>query len=232
MNLWAFGCSYTAGFELGTGLSESDIQAWVKSTTKYNSWQEASESLSYDEYLTKIVRPWYKLIAYKSNPETAYPGIIANMQSLNLVNCAVSGSSTIEIFEQFMSKINEIDWDNDKVIFAPTYYGRWPTQNNRTFNFHMLDKKTLDSYYEIVPSDHSQIINYYSLLFFIQQNYPKVLLVKIYDAWPHLEMYKKINFVNDTSMISFINDDSLRLPGFHYNELAHKQFAMYLIDKI
>ena len=230
--LWAFGCSYTAGFELGTGMSQSDIQQWVRSTTKYNSFQEASELLSYDDYLIKIVRPWYKLIEYKSTPEAAYPGIIANMHDLTLVNCAVAGSSTIEIFEQFMSKINQIDWDNDKVIFAPTYYGRWPTQDNRTFNIHMLDKKTLESYYEMMPSDNSQIINYYSLLFFIKQNYPKVLLVKIYDSISYLDMYEKINFVNETSMNSYVNDESFKLPGFHYNEQAHEKFAMYIVDKI
>jgi hypothetical protein len=230
--LWAFGCSHTSGFELGTGMSKSDIQKWVKSTTKYNSWQEASESLSHDDYLTKIAKPWHKLIGYKSTPEAAYPGIIANMKNLSLVNCAVAGSSTIEIFGQFRSKINEIDWDNDKVIFAPTYYGRWPTQNNRTFNIHMLDNKTLESYYEMMPSVNSQIINYYSLLFFIQQNYPNVLLVKIYDSVSYLDMHKTINFVNETSMDSYVNDESFKLPGYHYNEQAHEKFAMYIVDKI
>lgn len=230
--LWAFGCSYTAGFELGTGLTDSDIQAWIKSQTKYNSYQEASAALSYDEYLTTVVKPWHKFIGYKSTPELAYTGIIASMQNLSLVNCAVPGSSTIEIFEKFMSNVGEIDWDNDKVIIAPTYHGRWPTQNNKTFNVHMLDKKTLNSYYEMVPSENSQIINYYSLLFFIQKNYPKVKLVKIYDEWSYLEMCKTINFVNEISMISYVDEESVRLPGWHFNEKAHEKFASYIIDKI
>ena len=96
----------------------------------------------------------------------------------------------------------------------------------------MLDKKTLDSYYEMMPSDNSQIINYYSLLFFIQKNYPNVLLVKMYDSDLYLDMHKKINFVNETSMNSYISDQSFKLPGFHFNELAHEKFAMYIVDKI
>jgi hypothetical protein len=230
--LWAFGCSYTAGFELGTGMTKHEIHKWVKQQTKYDSHQEAAEFLSYDEYLTKVVRPWHKLIEYKSTPELAYSGILARMKNLNLVNCAIPGISTIEIFEKFMSKIEEIDWDNDTVIVAPTYYGRWPTQNNQTFNVHMLDRKTLDSYYEMVPSNNSQIINYYSLLFFIQQNYPKVMLVKIYDSDPYLDMHTTINFVNEISLNSYIEDESFKLPGYHYNEEAHEKFAYYIIDKI
>lgn len=230
--LWAFGCSYTAGFELGNGMSETEIHKWIRTQTKYDTHQEAAEFLSYDEYLTTVVRPWYKLIDYKSTPELAYSGILARMKNLNLVNCASPGISTIEIFEKFMSKVHEIDWDNDKVIIAPTYYGRWPTQSNQTFNVHMLDRKTLNSYYEMIPSNNSQVINYYSLLFFIQQNYPKVMLVKIYDSDSYLDMHTKINFVNEISLNSYVGDESFKLPGYHYNEAAHEKFAMYIVDKM
>jgi hypothetical protein len=232
--LWTFGDSHTAGQELGTGLTSHDIDRWVKSITSFNNHLEAEQMMSATEYALKIMMPWDCYIKECFSPELSYAGILAKNKKLNLNNRAMPGASMDQIFKIFYSTVGEINFDEDEVIVAPTYFGRWITQQNKKFNFHLLDDKNLLSYMQLVPCDSTQILYYYSMIFYMQTNYPKIRLVKIYDDHYDYGIYKKIKFVNDISMFSYFRDtihDRTRYPGQHFNEAAHEYFATYINEK-
>ena len=232
--IWTFGDSHTAGDELGTGLLIDDMNRWVKSISKFNSVSEAKNMLSETDYISTIMMPWFHYIEEKYSPELSYAGILAKNKKLNLINHAVRGASMDQIFKIFYSKVGEINFDEDVVIVAPTYFGRWITQQNKKFNFHFLDEKSMLSYMQLAPCDSTQILYYYSIIFYMQTTYPKIKIVKIYDDQPDYEIYKSIKFVNDISMFSYFRDtihDQTRNPGLHFNEAAHMDFATYINEK-
>ena len=232
--LWTFGDSHTAGVELGTGLSIDDVNRWVKSISKFNSVDEANQMLSEPDYISTIMTPWHHYIKYKYSPELSYAGILAKKNNLELVNCAVPNASMYQIFKIFYSTVDKINFEEDDVLVAPTFYGRWTTQMNKQFNAHVLDEKIMLSFMHIAPCDRTQILYYYSLIFYMQTIYPKIKIVKIYNDQTDYDIYKKIKFVNNISMFSYLNKtihNQTKYPGLHFNEAAHEYFATYVNEK-
>jgi hypothetical protein len=232
--LWTFGDSHTAGHELGTGLSVSDINCWVRSISKFDSHHEAQRVLSNDDYISNIMIPWHHYTNQKYSPELSYAGLLASENNLQLVNCAVLNASMDQIFRIFNSTVDKINFDEDEVLLAPTFYGRWTTQEDMQFNVHFLNESNILSYMQLAPCDSTQVLYYYSMIFYMQTTYPKIKIVKIYDDQPDYEIYKSIKFVNDVSMFSYFRDTihiETQYPAFHFNEAAHEYFATYVNEK-
>lgn len=228
--LWSFGCSHAAGDELGLSMSYEEVELWVKNITGYNTISESLHKLGDNRYYKLVMLPWLQKINYQYNPKLSFAGLLADLLNIELTNYAVSGNSIDNMFEQFLLVEKNINWDKDIVIFSPTSVNRWVnTKGTRVNTDIIMDKKKC--YFDFAPRFESQVIYYYSILNYIQTHYNKVKFIKIFNDEINYDLHKKINFINNKSMLKLYKTDK-KMPNLHFGEETHKKFAQYIKECI
>ena len=206
MKLWAFGCSNTYGFSLGTGLDPEQFLKNNKDNIKLK-WS--------NEVLKK----------QKSASSLAWPAMLAKKFNIEARNLAEPGSGLDKCIIKLNQVSSKIDWTEDIVLIGIPKIYRYTSFDGKNLQ---LSTKILDG----SPSIESLDIYFDSMLLYLKSTYPHIHLIKIYDDGDKSidsSAYKYIDYTNSNSLKSF---DSGRYPCGHFNELTHKKFAEHLYSQL
>lgn len=208
MKLWAFGCSNTYGFSLGTAL---DSKQFLK-----------KHKINLKEKWTAEVKK-----VQKSASIYSWPNQLAKQLDIEIENLAEPGSGLDKCILNLNKVSDSIDWQKDIVcIGVPKIY--------RYTGFDGKNLVLSCNIFPGAPSTESLDVYFDSMLLYIESKYPKVHLVKIYDndmqsIGIDASSSKHIDYINQKGLASF---DSGRYPCGHFNEATHKKFADYLYTLI
>ena len=240
--LWTFGCSMTAGAELGTQIH---VAEFLKKHTGCTTVVDARHKLGAN-YQRTIQIEWNNFLdsikVPMAIPSLSYAGIVSKMLNLELKSCAISGSGIDQAFFKIIENSKNIDWKKDLVILGVTTPGRWIPQSMSSRNhflFNMLDDKQhrmLDPY---LPSIESMDVFHFGTLTLIKKMFPAINIVRMYDN------RKQTNAIINGTRIDlddiYIGPKDLSLdgtaraerdgmyPGGHPTEEVHLQFAKHLL---
>ena len=239
--LWAFGCSWTLGAELGSNVNP--VEFLIKHTGCKSS-EAARNKLGHNNFANEIIPKWLDLIGYRQNdPSLAYTGVLSKKFELELVCCAHGGTGIDYAFFKIINNSKKINWDKDLVILGVPPPGRWIAQSmptGKNFQFNGLSSKLYRQLDPYLPSIESIDMFHYSTLASIKRLFPKVNIVRMYDN-------RNSALINDTrldpddiyigspalSLENFCksnsNDDNWQYPNGHPTEEFHEKFAEELL---
>lgn len=229
--LWAFGDSYTVGHELGTGISFKEMTSWLQTQVGVSSLDAARALFNGEEYHARVSRPWYKHIDHKISPELSYAGLIASKLSLNYINKAQCSSGVDFSFRKIMEERDNIDWNNDTVIFGVPPFNRWKSHyddinysHNRAITY---EKST------VIPNLDSLYSWNISLVHTLQSMFPSIKIINLGMNLKTHSLESIIKYNNDITINDMVDEHIFgRYPGFHPTEVVHEQFADYLIKEV
>jgi hypothetical protein len=238
--LWTFGCSMTAGAELG---SKIHVAEFLKKRTGCITVDDAKRKLGAN-YQRTIVPEWnkflYTLDTYQEDPFLTYAGVISKKLNLKLESCAISGSGIDQAFFKIIENSKNIDWKKDLVILGVTTAGRWIPQSlssGKHFSLSQLDinqHRKLDPY---LPCIESMDMFHYGALTLIKKMFPAINIVRMYDN----QNTALINGIRIDPDDIYIGPKDLSLdgccsgiannqyPGGHPIEEMHEKFAEQLL---
>jgi hypothetical protein len=219
--LWSFGCSHTAGYELG---NKGDYMDW------------------FARFGDKRPEQWYKSINYITTPELAWAGRLADKLNIEHVSKARNGNGIDRCMVTLTENNDNIDWDNDIVVLGCPPPGRWISMTNDDMNVILGDieddimygtvesEKKVSYWIEHLPKIDTQEMFHVGVLTLIKKMYPKVKFIKMYN---NNYMYEDMSiYANNTPLMDIpekYNIDNPKYPGGHYIEEVHEKLAIELI---
>lgn len=228
--LWAFGDSYTVGHELGTGVSFKEMTSWLQAQVGVSSLDAARTLFRGDEYHARVVKLWYNHIDHKVSPHLSYAGQIASKLSLDYINKAECATGVDFSFHKIMEEKDNIDWNNDTVIFGVPPFNRWKSQHQDVSCSHkrLINEKTL-----AVPNINSLYCWNISLVHTLQSMFPSIKIINLGTNLKTHSLESIIKYNNDVTINDMVDEHMFgRYPGFHPTEVVHEQFADYLIKEV
>lgn len=229
--LWAFGDSYTLGHELGSNISHNDVRKWLLDQVGVSSVDAAITIIRGDQYHTKVVMPWYEHISSIATPELSYAGVIASKLSLEYINKAECGTGVDFSFHKIMEDGDNIDWDNDIVIFGVPPFNRWLSHDSVTnCTYRRMVKSGATT---AIPHLDSLYAWNISLLHTLQTMFPKINIVNLGENLTPNSLETIVKYKNRVTITDMVDEHVFgRYPGFHPTEAVHEQFANYLIKEV
>lgn len=231
--LWTFGCSMTAGAELGCNVDHVDF---LKTHTKCEDTKSARQKLGDKKYQDKIIKKWHNLIGIdQHDPDLTYAGILSKKFNLELKSCAISGSGLDSAFHEIIKHSSSINWKKDLIILGVTTPGRWVTNTGRQFLFNMLDTSThrmLDPY---LPCIETLDMFHYGTLTLIKKTFPEVNIIRMYNnklTTDRLGLDLDDIFLGPRELSldnACLGITSSQYPGGHPIEQVHEKFAKQLL---
>jgi len=200
--LWAFGCSNTYGFSLGTSFSVNKfIKKYPDNDDRKSLWHQ------------KVAK-----VQHKSST-LSWPARLAEKLKTDVTNLSEVGSGLDKCITNLQKIESKINWDNDIVVIGmPKIFRYFAIENN-----HVQLSNTIPMG---APATESLELFYQAMVTYLETNYPKVKLIRIYKTKDALESTPEINFFNTHGLNHF--EVGLRYPCGHYNEETHECFAEYL----
>ena len=245
--LWSFGCSNAAGGELGSGQTENQIKQWFIQNTGYDNWFDGigSNKLSIIEY-EKIYMKWFRANGSPTDATLSYAGQLAILTNKQLVSHAICGCGIDRSFNEFLSAVQYINWDNDIVLFECTPFDRYMIDDSVKLSNLQVSITDDIAAMKYIPSASTIEYLYIGILHYIKTNFPKVHCISIQNfVKSKQQVYEySTSFVHDyfTNNNVYLNDISMfdfalekigkysRMPGSHYTETVQTAFAEYLLD--
>ncbi len=171
------------------------------------------------------------------NEDLSFTGVIAKNLNLKQENRASNGVGIDYCFDSFLQSINNINWNNDLVIFSSSNALRWQSEqeNEKQMSNIINDPNRCCTKFFLrnMPNIRSFYMYRWAILNYIKLTYPKTIIVafsnKIY-----LQDEFKFEYFNDLTIEDFSagKPNEFQYPGGHYFESKHKEFADYLTNKI
>lgn len=232
--LYAYGCSYTVGHELGTGLSFDDMTAWLIANTGCSSVDVANQLFG-KNYHARVARPWYQAIHNKESPELSYAGVIANRLDYSYVNKAKRGVGIDYCFDAIVKDHTDglIDWDNDIVMLGVPPFNRWQSLNSTPMAWNKA--RHIPNFDRSFFRKEGLIAWNQSMLITLKQLFPNLILLDLglNPAAEDFFLTKHIPYSNKITISKLADDDMFGLwPGRHPTEHIHEQFAEYIIGNV
>ena len=219
--LWSFGCSHTAGYELGNG---KDYIAW------------------FNRYGDTRKEEWYAHIDKCTSPHLAWAGRLADKLNLEHISKARNGNGIDRCMLNITEESNNIDWDNDLVVLGCPPPGRWMGLTNDDMNVILgdisdsimygtvEDDNEMHYWMEYLPKIHTQEMFHVGVVTLIKTRYPKIKIIKLYD---NSYMYEDASiYENDIGLWDIARRDDIshpKYPGGHFIEEVHEKLAIELI---
>jgi len=238
--IYMFGCSHTAGHELGP--KNTNPKAFLRARG-FDSVEQALLQLSFKEYDIQIAKPWYKQINNIITPLQSWAGQIAQKLNMPIVNFAMPGNSFDFQINLLMEQINNIDWNKDLVLFGTPISHRYTIKPGLSLVSVQLNhlyanakKSQINLLSQVLPSDETMLLHHYGLVTYIKQRYPKVVLCEMCAPGENVE--NKIFRIDDQfyveeSLADFAKKfDDCFYPGKHYKEHIHTKYADYVLQKL
>lgn len=249
MIVWSFGDSNTSGFELGHGLSNHEIREWLieRGITNPNLVEQHKHNNNHVNWVRDITRPWLKLIQYSEDPEKSWAGLVARRLKAKHRSLARRGIGLDEAVFHFILHEREINWDEDLVLFGVPVSHRYQTKvphsnfdtPQSSIGFQTASQMAVSKQVQyLIPSARCLSIFEAGTLYALKKRFPKLQVCHIMsNRQKHIDYGSTFNvdYLTEQSLEHFSRyypEDGGRLPGLHFTEHVHSDFADHVVEML
>lgn len=227
-NLYAFGCSHTAGHALKSELSIDFLKKYYKKQCNVKDYKELNSK--YNEIAReKIIHKFNKVLGDKVDyPENSYAAHLGKLLSLKVKNYAQSGTGIDTVYKQFEKQLENINWKTDIVVIELPPIHRYKSEDsnviyglhyNRTTSKFMPNVESMECFYAGVIS--------------MLAKYPVKFINVMNDRHEDIKKYIDLVPANTQSLMDLCEEQNMpRYPTGHFWHESHKLFAEEIGKKL
>ena len=222
--VWSFGCSHSAGHELGTGIDKAALTDWYKKYTIGDNFITASKTKNYDKI---VLDYWNNPLKNPHNHELAFPGVFARELGLELVAKGKSGvgiDHVMKIYYKFKDQIAE----DDIVLFEIPPIYRYIDILGVSRQMSLFKGNELSS-----PSTFTLELLSNAVIKMLHYEHHNVYLVDV-GAGIEKPIVKEYLLTSTTMRdieFEMYNQEIIRYPMGHYMEEIHEAFGKLLVKE-
>lgn len=230
--LWSFGCSHSAGDELGKYDGEK-LKKWYIEHTGFNNFYDFQNSHGDSLVgLTNVFEQWQQSSLFSNDYRAGYAYKLAELINYEFRSLAVSACGIDRCLYQLEKNVSNIDWNTDLVLFELPPVDRYMWNENVDQDNVMVKKHYKIENMRLIPSQTTLEYLYFGILDKVITKWPGIKIIDIIDPYFRSSYIKiKPYCLNKTNLHDFTYNlfgKYGRYPGGHFIDPAQLEFAKYL----